>query len=114
MIFSDWDEIDCHDIRELNEKYSTFFNEPLQVNNLHDFLESGFIENTKVELEDGTIIPIEELEINNTQETIEAAFGKVDDPNDPCSKANLNINNTSVNIATEDLGQLGDDFDIDI
>ncbi len=56
----------------------------------------------------------EELEINNTQETIEAAFGKVDDPNDPCSKANLNINNTSVNIATEDLGQLGDDFDIDI
>ncbi len=78
MIFSDWDEIDCHDIRELNEKYSTFFNEPLQVNNLHDFLESGFIENTKVELEDGTIIPIEELEINNILSSGEIIRGKVE------------------------------------
>ena len=55
----------------------------------------------------------EDIDTSNTSASIEAAFGKIDDPNNPCSKANLTINNNAENIANEDLGVLDDDYDID-
>jgi len=78
MIFTDWDDLDSHDVRELNEKYSSIFNEPLHKKNLHQFLESGFIENTNVELEDGRIIPFQNLQINNILSSGEIILGQVE------------------------------------
>tara|TARA_Y100000816_G_scaffold208016_1_gene153868 strand:+ start:4687 stop:6558 length:1872 start_codon:yes stop_codon:yes gene_type:complete len=78
MIFSDWDDLDKQDLRELNEKYSSIFNEPLHEKNLHHFLESGFTENTNVELEDGSIIPFTQLQINNVLSSGEIILGQVE------------------------------------
>ena len=56
----------------------------------------------------------EDIDLTDASTAIEAAFGNIDDPNDPCSKSNLTINNTSSNIQTENLGEIADDYDIDI
>ncbi len=56
----------------------------------------------------------EDIDLTDASTAIEAAFGNIDDPNDPCSKSNLTINNTSTNIQTENLGEIADDYDIDI
>ena len=44
---------------------------------------------------------------------IEAMFGNIEDPNDKCSIQNIQINNTGINITTEQMGD-DDDYDIDI
>ena len=51
----------------------------------------------------------DDLDLSDNTSTIEAALGKIDDPNDPCNKSNLTIINNSVNIKSENLGELGDD-----
>ena len=78
MIFTDWDDLDYRDVRELNEKYSSILNESLHKKNLHQFLESGFIENTNVELEDGKIIPFQNLQVNNILSSGEIILGQVE------------------------------------
>jgi hypothetical protein len=55
-----------------------------------------------------------DIDTSNVSATIESAFGSIDDPNDPCSKNNLYINNNANNIAEEKLGDVDDDYDIDI
>ena len=56
----------------------------------------------------------DDLDTSNVSTSIEQAFGKMDDPNDPCSKSNLSIINNTNNIQTENLGNIDDDYDIDI
>jgi len=51
---------------------------------------------------------------DDTQAKIEKLFGKVDNPNDPCSTANLSLYNNTANITTEELGEMDDDYDLDI
>ena len=51
---------------------------------------------------------------DDTQGKIEKLFGKVDNPNDPCSTANLSLYNNTANITTEELGEMDDDYDLDI
>jgi len=51
---------------------------------------------------------------DDTQTKIEKLFGKVDNPNDPCSTANLSLYNNTANITTEELGEMDDDYDLDI
>ena len=51
---------------------------------------------------------------DDPQSKIEALFGKVDNPNDPCSTGNLSLYNNTANIATEELGDMDDDYDLDI
>ena len=51
---------------------------------------------------------------DDPQAKIEALFGKVDNPNDPCSTGNLSLYNNTANIATEELGEMDDDYDLDI
>ena len=55
----------------------------------------------------------EDDEIDEDFDDIEAMFGNIDDPNDKCSIQNIQINNTGINIATEEMGD-DDDYDIDI
>jgi DNA-directed RNA polymerase II subunit RPB1 len=51
---------------------------------------------------------------DDAQAKIEKLFGKVDDPNDPCSTGNLSLYNNTANITTEELGEMDDDYDLDI
>ena len=51
---------------------------------------------------------------DTAQADIAKLFGQVDDPNDPCSTANLSLYNNAANIASEELGDMDDDYDIDI
>ena len=55
----------------------------------------------------------EDDEIDEDFDDIEAMFGNIDDPNDKCSIQNIQINNTGINIATEDMGD-DDEYDIGI
>ena len=55
-----------------------------------------------------------DIDTSNVNDAIETAFGSIDDPNDPCSKSNLYINNNANNIAEENLGDMDDDYDIDL
>ena len=64
MIFSNWDDIDDNDI-ELNEKYSTVFNNIIKESNIQNYFESGFVKNTPIEIEDGRTVHIQDLEIND-------------------------------------------------
>ena len=65
MIFSDWDDIDDNDIRELNDKYSTSLNTIIKESNIQTHFESGFVKNTPVEIEDGRSVNIQDLQIND-------------------------------------------------
>ena len=65
MVFSDWDDIDSKDIKELNEKYSDIVNNVITESNIQKYFESGFVKNTQVEIEDGRSINIQDLEIND-------------------------------------------------
>ena len=51
---------------------------------------------------------------DDSQETISKMFGDMDDPNDPCSTTNLSLYNNTTNIASEDLGDMDNDYDLDI
>ncbi len=65
MIFSDWDDIDNSDIKELNEKYSDVVNNVITESNIQKYFESGFVKNTQIEIEDGRSVNIQDLEIND-------------------------------------------------
>jgi len=52
-------------------------------------------------------------EVDEDFDEIEAMFGNIDDPNDKCSIQNIQINNTGINISTEDMGD-DDEYDIGI
>ena len=41
-------------------------------------------------------------------------FGQINNPDDPCSIVNLALYNNTANIATEQLGEMDDDYDIGI
>jgi DNA-directed RNA polymerase II subunit RPB1 len=53
-------------------------------------------------------------ETTSTDDTIAALFGNVDNPDDPCSITNLSLYNNTANITTEELGEMDDDYDLDI
>ena len=51
---------------------------------------------------------------DDAQAKIEKLFGKVENPNDPCSTGNLSLYNNTANIKTEELGDMDHDYDLDI
>ena len=51
---------------------------------------------------------------DDAQAKIEKLFGKVENPNDPCSTGNLSLYNNTANIKTEELGNMDHDYDLDI
>ena len=55
----------------------------------------------------------EEPDDDEDFDEIESMFGNIEDPNDKCSIQNIQINNTGINLATEDMGD-DDDYDIDL
>lgn len=77
-IFSDWDELDEDDFKELNQKYKDVFNQTIYDNNIHNLLQSGLSKDTPITLEDGRTIPLQKIEVNDVLHSGEIVYGKVE------------------------------------
>lgn len=69
-IFSDWDDIDTDVIKTLQKNCAEvgYLPESFTYADIHTYLETGFHPNTTVTLSNGFLIPISEVEINDTLE----------------------------------------------
>jgi len=61
QVYSDWDDIDEHVVKCLQDNCLNYKN-TLQI---HKYLDNGFISGSLVELNDGTRIPIETIQVND-------------------------------------------------
>ena len=75
--FMDWDEVDSLDIEKL--KYSTrkYITNEFKTELIHKYLDGGFIGSTKIELEDGRVVNIKDLEPNDQLKYGERVFAIV-------------------------------------
>lgn len=65
VIFSDWDDIDNNELIMLRKTMHEKFGLQIHYNNMHQYMEGGFTDESTVELEDGRTISISELEVND-------------------------------------------------
>jgi len=79
-VFMDWDEMDELDIQELKNIMKTIFrkNPIITTADIHCWTESGFGENTMVEMDDGRLIKIKDIKINDTLKSGEHILGVVE------------------------------------
>lgn len=75
--FMDWDEISNDDISKLINFYKQYIPTNLSKQNFHSYLDSGFSEDTLIELEDGRSIPISKLDVNDILKFGERVLGIV-------------------------------------
>ncbi len=73
----DWDEISNDDISKLINFYKQYIPTNLSKQNFHSYLDSGFSEDTQIELEDGRSIPISKLDVNDILKFGERVLGIV-------------------------------------
>mgnify|MGYP001176010379 CR=1 FL=1 len=78
IIFSDWDDIDDHDIVELNEKCFHMFKDYINEENIHSYLDGGFVKDTMIEVEDGNSISIQNIEVDDVLYNGEIVTGIVE------------------------------------
>ena len=64
-IFGDWDELDNNDIIELYKTANHVLPSYFMRMHIHQYLDGGFIEGTKIELKNGNIKNIEDININD-------------------------------------------------
>ena len=80
MIFSDWDDIDNDDLIDLQvnccEKNILPYN--FSKNDIHKYLNNGFHEDTKIDLDDGRSIKIKDIEVNDVLRFGEKVLGIVE------------------------------------
>lgn len=84
-VFMDWDEMDELDVQELKNIMKGVFKEnPIRkTEDIHSWMESGFGENTQIEIEDGRLLKISELEVNDELRSGDRILGivKIDSTN---------------------------------
>ena len=78
FIFSDWDELDKGDWLNIQKTAKNYLPKNPQREDMHTFLESGFIGSTEIEMEDGRSIPIENICVNDKLRFGEAVLGIVE------------------------------------
>jgi hypothetical protein len=78
IIFSDWDDIDDDDIIELNEKCFDMFKDYINEENIHSYLDGGFVKDTKIEVEDGNSVSIQNIEVDDVLYNGEIVTGIVE------------------------------------
>ena len=64
-IFGDWDELSNSEINELKLNCKGYLPIHFELNHIHQYLDGGFLENTKIELQDGHNINIKDVEVND-------------------------------------------------
>ena len=77
------------------------------------FFGTGMFE-TLLDINEMKKLQAQQLDVESSQSKIDTLFESVDNPQDPCSNTNLLINNNTVNIEKEQLGEDDDDYDIDL
>lgn len=92
IIFADWDDIDEMDLLTLQLHLNNYLSTNITMNTIHKELEYGFSPDTIVELEDGEIISISQLEIHDILRQGEKILGlvKISTKNIPIHKYNIN------------------------
>ena len=79
VIYTDWDDLDDMDIHEIKIKSNKYFNtENFKTSDIHKYLESGFKEDTLIELENGNSICIKDVEVNDILKFGERVIGTVE------------------------------------
>jgi hypothetical protein len=74
-IFTDWDEINDEDINNIQKNTNHLFNKK---NDIHKFLDGGFVGNTEIKLNDGTIQQIKDICVGNILENNVSVYGIVE------------------------------------
>lgn len=74
-IFSDWDEISDEDINNIQKNTNHMFNEK---NDIHKFLDGGFVGNTDVKLSDGVVKQIKDIRVGDILENNTSVYGIVE------------------------------------
>ena len=74
-IFTDWDEISDEDIINIQKNTNHMFNGK---NDIHKFLDSGFVGNTEIKLNDGIIKQIKDIHVGDILENNVIVYGIVE------------------------------------
>lgn len=64
-VFSDWDDIDEKELILLRKVIHKYFGLQIHYNNVHRYLEGGFTNKTKIELNDGRRVSIDKVQVND-------------------------------------------------
>lgn len=75
ITFADWDELNNSEIEEIKNKCSNYLPKNSNLEDFHKYLDGGFHENTKIELQDGDNINIKDIEVNNILKFGERVIG---------------------------------------
>jgi hypothetical protein len=74
-IFSDWDEISDEDINTIQTNTNHMFNDK---NDIHKFLDGGFVGNTEIKLNNGIVKQIKDIRVGDILENNENVYGIVE------------------------------------
>ena len=98
IIFFDWDEITDSEILRLKSNLSKSLPNNFKKSEIHSYLDSGFFEDTKIELEDGRLINIKDVEINDILKFGEKVLGVIKiDAKNLNNIREFNINKNTIN-----------------
>jgi hypothetical protein len=64
-VFGDWDELDNTQIDELKQRCNKYLPKQFELHDIHKYLDGGFVETTKIELQDGHNVNICDIEVND-------------------------------------------------
>ena len=100
VIFSDWDDIDDKIIKDLTDKCVSFGYLPEQFtyDDIHTYLDSGFIPCTTVKLDNGKYIPICDVNVNDILENNTKVLGVVKIDGRDITQYNHIFGNTEVGL----------------
>ena len=110
-IFGDWDELDNSELDELKQKCEKYLPNKFELTYIHKYLDGGFVENTKIELQDGHNVNIKDVEVNDILRFGERVTGIVKIKADDLEIKKYNLENgnyiiggPNIQICDSDLG----------
>lgn len=71
--FSDWDDLDDKDLAQINK--FNIIDKDINNSDIHPYLDNGFGEDTPIEIQDGNIIKIKDIEVNDVLRFGERVLG---------------------------------------
>lgn len=83
ITFFDWDEITSEEMSRLKNNLTEYLPHKFNKSKIHSYLDSGFTEDMKIEMEDGRSLSIKDIEINDVLKFGENVLGivKIDGKN---------------------------------
>ena len=111
--FGDWDELNNSELDELKQKCQKYLPNRFELTHIHQYLDGGFVENTKIELQDGHNVNIKDVEVNDILRFGERVIGIVKIKADDLEIKKYNLENgnniiggPNIQICDPDLGMV--------